>query len=156
MTDHILKLMEKRKQSKNRDTNEHNALNKQINSECKEAKEKWLVNQCEEVEQLEKQYKLREMHNKVKELTFKNPKKKASSCIKDKDGNILFDQEKIADRWVEYITELYEDDREQMPKFQVTSGESIMKDEIQKAIKSMKDWKAAGADELPAEALSTR
>ena len=25
-------------------------------------------------------------------------------------------------RWVEYITELYEDHREQMPKFEVTSG----------------------------------
>ena len=153
MTDHILKLMEKRKHFKNRGTDEYNKLNKQINSECKEAKEQWLINQCEEVEQLEKQYKLREMHSKVKELASKNLKKKTSSCIKDKDGNILFDQEKIADRWVEYITELYGDDREQMPKFQVTSGESIMKDEIQKAIKSMKDGKAVGADELPAEAL---
>ena len=89
----------------------------------------------------------------MKELTSKNTKKKASGCIKDKNGNILFDQEEIAARWVEYITELYEDDREQMPKFEVTSGESIMKDEIQKALKSMKDGKATGTDELPAEAL---
>ena len=49
---------------------------KQINLACKEAKEKWLVNECEEVEQLEKQYKSREMHNKVKELTSKNTKRK--------------------------------------------------------------------------------
>ena len=54
---------------------------------------------------------------------------------------------------MEYITELYEDHREQMPKFEVTSGESIMKEEIQKALKSMKDGKATGTDELPAEAL---
>ena len=54
-----------------------NIINKQINSACKEAKEKWLVNQCEEVEQLEKQYKSREMHNKVKELTSKNTKKES-------------------------------------------------------------------------------
>ena len=40
-----------------------------------------------------------------------------------------------------------------MLKFEVTSGESIMKDEIRKAIKSMKDGKATGTDELPAEAL---
>ena len=81
------------------------------------------------------------MHNKVKELTSKNTKKKASGCIKDKNGNILFDQEEIAARWVEYITELYEDHREQMPKFEVTSGASIKKEEIQKALKSMKDEK---------------
>ena len=105
------------------------------------------------MEQLEKQCKSREMHNKVKELTSKNTKKKASGCIKDKNGNILFNQEEIAARWVEYITELYEDHREQMPKFEVTSGASIMKEAIQKALKSMKDGKATGPDELPAEAL---
>ena len=49
---------------------------------------------------------------------------------KGKNGNILFDQQEVVARWVEYITELYEDDTEQMPKFEVTSGESIMKDEI--------------------------
>ena len=145
MTDHILNLMENRKQFKNSDKDEYNRLNKQINLACTEAKEKWLVNQCEEVEQLEKQYKSREMHNNVKELTSKNTKKKASGCIKDKNGNILFDQEEIAARWVEYITDLYEDHREQMPKFEVTSGASIMKEEIQKALKSMKDGKATGS-----------
>ena len=72
------------------------------------------------------------MHNKVKEVTFKNTKKKASGCIKDKNGNILFNQEEIAARWVEYIAELYEDHREQMPKFEVTSGASIMKKKYRK------------------------
>ena len=67
--------------------------------------------------------------------------------------NILFNQEEIAARWVEYITELYEDHREQMPKFEVTSGASIMKEEIQKALKSMKDGKATGTYELPAKPL---
>ena len=51
-------------------------------------------------------------------------------------------QEEIAGRWVEYITELYEDHRKQMPKIEVTSGASIMKEEIQKALKSMKYGKA--------------
>ena len=51
MTNHILNLMENRKQFKNSDKNEYNRINKQINLACKEAKEKWLVNQCEYVEQ---------------------------------------------------------------------------------------------------------
>ena len=85
----------------------------------------------------------------MKELTSKNTKKKACECIKDKNGNILFNQQEIAARWVEYITELYEDHREQMPKFEVTSGAIIMTEEIQKALKSMKDGKATGTDELP-------
>ena len=53
MTDHILNLMENRKQFKNTYKDEYNRLNNQINLACKEAKEKWLVIQCEEVEQLE-------------------------------------------------------------------------------------------------------
>ena len=54
MTDHILNLMENRRQFQNSDKDEYNRLNKQINSACKEAKEKWPVNQCEEVEQFGK------------------------------------------------------------------------------------------------------
>ena len=54
MTDHILNPMENRKQFKNSDKDEYNRLNKQINLACKEAKEKWLVKQCEEVEELKK------------------------------------------------------------------------------------------------------
>ena len=43
MTDHILNLMENRKQFKNSDKDECNRLNKQIKLACEEAKEKWLV-----------------------------------------------------------------------------------------------------------------
>ena len=78
---------------------------------------------------------------------------KASGCINDKNGNILFNQEEITARWVEYITELYEDHREQMPKFEVTSGANILKEEVQKALKTMKYGKATGPDDLPPEAL---
>ena len=40
---------------------------------------------------------------------------------------------------------------------EVTIGASIMKEEIQKALKSMKDGKATGTDELPARSTeSTR
>ena len=38
-----------------------------------------------------------------------------------------------------------------MPKFEVTSGASIVKEEIQKALKAMKDGKATGPDELLAQ-----
>ena len=85
MTDHILNLMENRKQFKNSNKDEYNRLNKQINLACKEAKDKWLVSQCEEVEQLEKkQCKSREMNINGKEITSTNTKKKASGCIKEK------------------------------------------------------------------------
>ena len=63
------------------------------------------------------------------------------------------DQEDIANRWAEYITELYNEDRREMPSFEVTSGENIMKEEVELVIKSMKDKKAAGPDGLSTETL---
>ena len=65
--------------------------------------------QCEEIECLEKQHKTKEMYDKVKELNKKCTLKGGGS-ITDKNGKILFDQEEIDKRWVEYIKELYDDD----------------------------------------------
>ena len=65
-------------------------------------KENWLNEQCEEIESLEKQHKTKEMYDKVRELT-KNVHLKGGGSITDKNGKILFDQEEIDKRWVEYI-----------------------------------------------------
>ena len=57
-----------------------------------------------------KQHKTKEMYDKVKELT-KKCTLKGGGYITDKNGKILFEQEEIDKRWVEYIKELYDDDR---------------------------------------------
>ena len=141
------------KKCKNIDSDKYKQLNKEIEKICRQTKEKWYADQCEEIELLEKQYKTREMHKKVKDLTNRHSRKTASGCIKDKNGKLLFDQEDIAIRWAEYITELYNDDRGEMPSFEVTSGKNIMKEEVELVIKSMKEKKATGPDGLSTEAL---
>ena len=108
MNDEILSKMEQRKNVKNK-AMEYNVINKEIVDECRQAKENWLTEQCEEIVSLEKQYKTKEMYDKVKELRKKCIQKDGGS-ITDKNGKILFDQEDIAKRWVEYIKELYDDD----------------------------------------------
>ena len=65
---------------------------------------------------------------------------------------ILFDHEEIAKRWVENIKELYDDDQEPMPQFEITSGQSILK-EVEEAMQSMKKGKATGSDEISTEML---
>ena len=92
------------------------------------------------------------MYDKVKELTKKCTQKVGGS-ITDKNGKILFDQKEIAKRWVEYINELYDDDREPMPHFEITSGQNILKEEVEKAIPSMKKGKATGSDGISTEML---
>ena len=108
MNNKILSKMEERKNVKNK-TTEYNVISKEIVGECRQAKENWLNEQCKEIESLEKQHKTKEMHDKVKELTKKCTLKSGGS-IADKYGKILFDQEEIVKRWVEYIKELYDDD----------------------------------------------
>ena len=92
------------------------------------------------------------MYDKVKKLTKKWTQKGGGS-ITDKNGKILFDQEEIAKRLAEYIKELYDDYWEPMPQFEITSGQSILKEEVEKAIQSMKRGKATGSDEISTEML---
>ena len=40
-----------------------------------------------------------------------------------------------------------------MPTFPITSGEGILKEEVQKVIKSMKEGKAMGPDKISTEML---
>ena len=49
------------------------------------------------------------MYDKVRQLK-KKCTQKGEGSITDKNGKMLFDQEEIAMRWVEYIKELYDDD----------------------------------------------
>ena len=143
VNDEILSKMEQRRTVKNK-TTEYNVINKEIVDECRQAKENWLNERCEEIESLEKQHKTKERYDEVKELTKKCTLKGGGS-ITDKNEKILFGQEEIDKRWVEYIKELYDNDREPMPQFEIRSGQSILK-EVEKTIQSMKKGKATGSD----------
>ena len=75
------------------------------------------------------------MHEKIKNLTNKTNERNQASCIMDKDGKFLFEQECISKSWVEYTLNLYNDYRDCMPPFPITSEESILKEKARKAIK---------------------
>ena len=152
MTDKILNMMEKRKKAAHSDRSEYKRLHRKITGACRKAQDEWLKKQCKEIEQLEKDFEVKKMHKKVREMTG-NSNKKEDGCIRDKDGNVLFDKEDVLERWAKYVEELYEDERGEIPKFEPDVGEEIMQEEVEKAIKGMKDGKAAGPDEIPVEAL---
>ena len=58
-------------------------------------------------------------------------------------------------RWVEYIKELYDDNREPLPQFTTATGQNILKEEVENVTHLMKNGKATGPDDLPAEALKS-
>ena len=153
MTDDILNMMDERKAYKNVDRNKYNQLNKEIINDCRKAKETWFNKQCEEIEELEKNHNSREMHAKVKDLWQNKKYNNSNGCIMDKGGNLLFDEKDVANRWKEYITELYDDNRADIPRFTMTTGNNILQEEVQKAISSMRKGKATGSDEISTEML---
>ena len=78
------------------------------------------------------------MCEKVKEVTWTNRKKSGNSCIKNKEGKVLFDQQEIQDRWTEYIERLFNDERGEIPELENLNAPIILKEEVKKAIDTLR------------------
>ena len=59
-------------------------------------------------------------------------------------------------RWKEYTQELFQDDRGERPLIEnANEGPSILKEEVESALKKMKNNKAAGPDEIRVELIKS-
>ncbi|XP_030754530.1 uncharacterized protein LOC115881253 [Sitophilus oryzae] len=87
MNDDILHLMEERRSFKNQDQQKYQLINKEIRKKIRAAKEAWFVNQCKEVEELQKRHDTFNLHKRVKELTGVNTNR--THNLVDKDGNLI-------------------------------------------------------------------
>ena len=65
ITDDILNKMDEIKAVKGRNEECYQQLSKGISNDCKVAKENWLNEQCREVEDLERQFRTKEIHQKL-------------------------------------------------------------------------------------------
>ena len=66
------------------------------------------------------------------------------------------EKEKILERWAEYISELYHDERGDTPPIMKNvDGPPIMKDEVRKAVKLIKKGKTAGPDKITVEMIES-
>ena len=154
MTEDILQLMDTRKKLKGKDNIQYNNVSREIKRKCKEEKENWWSKQCDEIEKLENQHKTKEMHDKIKEVTGGKKRTRGSECIKDKDGNILFEEEEVKRRWEEYVGELFDDNRGDVPTIEnEDDGEDILVQEVEQAIKELKTNKAPGMDGITSEMI---
>ena len=152
MTEEIINLMEDRRKAKS-NIDLYKTLNTQIKDKCNEAKEKWINEQCKEIENnltVDSKY----MHSKIKDI--KGTKGcTASNCIKAKDGNLLMEREDVLNRWSEYIEDLFQDDRGEKPIIKKDmDGPPILKEEVSAAIRKMKHGKAVGPDNIPIEVFA--
>ena len=82
MTDEILNMMEKRKKAAHSDRSEYKRLHRKITGACRKAQDEWLKKQCKEIEQLEKDFEVKKMHKKVREMTGNSKKRMDAYGIK--------------------------------------------------------------------------
>ena len=61
---------------------------------------------------------------------------------------MLFDDDKITDRWVEYVNELYDDVRNDMPDIDHDEGCDIIISETKVAVRNLNNGKSSGIDKI--------
>ena len=152
MTDEILSIMDKRKMAKN--SPEYKTYDQEIRRKCRQEKEKWCNQKCNEIEESQKTNATKKMHDSIKELAGnKKNSNSGGSCIKDKEGNMIFEREKILERWAEYIGDLFADTRPTLPTPSNDRGPPILKEEVEKAIRKSQTGKAPGDDGITVEMI---
>ncbi|CAF4403007.1 unnamed protein product [Didymodactylos carnosus] len=167
ITDEMIGKMEERRKWKGINTEDGRKMYRKLNNELRritdKASEDWWKRECNELELLNKQGKADLVYSMVKKLTGSKKAQSNIHTIKNKDGTLLTDPKLMRQRWKEYIEELYaKDDQPTEEEIDLESemdvevdnaGPGILDDEIEAAIRQMKDKNAEGIDEIPAELL---
>src|SRR5215469_2475518 len=107
---------------------------------------------CMDIENLSKRDQ-QMMYEKVSELTRESMYKQGKA-IKKKDGTVVIEKEEVMERWEEYISELFRENRQENINIQYNEeGPPIMKEEMEDAMNKMKFGKVVGNDGIAFEML---
>ena len=83
----------------------YRTVNRQIKKGMKKAKEDWIGEQCENIEDSLKKNNSKRAYHLVKDLT--STKQERTKTIQNKSGTCLTENEDVLKRWTEYCSELY-------------------------------------------------
>ena len=140
-----------RRKFKSIDDQRYKSINRMIHKECNKARETWMNDRCMDIENLSKRDQ-QMIYEKVSELTRERMYKQGKA-IKKKDGTVVMGKEEVMERWNEYISELFRDNRQENINIQYNGeGPPILKEEVEDAIK-MKFGKTVGNDRIALEML---
>ena len=112
-----------------------------------------LAAQCDVIEQLDAAHKTNLMHSHIRLVTGRKRGSNSTTCIMDKEGNIIMEKEKILSLWYVYIGELYNDDRGDMPEIVAKVDSPITQREVEHALRGMPMKKSPGPDDITTEVL---
>ena len=91
----------------------------------------------------------------VKDLT--TVKRGNSATVPDRSGKCLTEEREKLSRWTKYCTELYNHKANgdpsvlDCPQTDTENDHPILRKEVEAAVQSLKKWKSAGVDNIPAE-----
>ena len=149
----ILQMMEQRRLAKG-NVALYNLLDREIGQDCRTAKKTMLTEQCQVIEQLDAAHKSNLMHSQIKLVTGRKRGNNTTTCIEDKNGDIIMEKDEILSRWSEYIGELYNDDnRGDMPDIAAEVESPITRREVEHALRGMPEKKSPGHDGITTEML---
>ena len=150
--------LKNKKNNKNRDgMAQYRAVNLKIKKGMKKAKENWIGEQCQNIDDCLKKNNSKKAYKLVQDLT--GTKQERITTIQNKGGTCLTENEDILKRCTEYCSELYNyratGDPEvlNVPPATNNANHPILREEVEAAMKSLKKGKSAGVDNIPAELL---
>ncbi|KAF6203332.1 hypothetical protein GE061_003750 [Apolygus lucorum] len=153
----ITRKIERRRTLKNATTEEgkreYRALRNEINRDAKQAKEEHMNEKCKEVETLITEGKNERAFRAVKEF-FGGQQRFRCNGIENEEGNVVYDNRQVADRWKRYLQNLYDGDivdsllENDTEVDEERIGEPILREEFDSALKNLKERKAPGIDNL--------
>ena len=145
------------RQQKQQASDRHSALSKKVKKELREDKRMYFKTFADEAEKVASKGDFKTLYATIRILSGRHFN--LNRPVRNKEGRLLVIVEDQLTRWKEHFQEvLNRTASEQKP--QLNPGDSldinireITKEEIHKALSSLKNGKAAGTDNIPAEAL---
>ena len=155
VTGDLLEMCDKQRQlKKDKSTTEVATKYREINNaiKMKRAKENWIEEQCNEIENNINKNNSKRAFQIVNNLTEKRLPK--TSSIQEKDGKLLTEGKHIINRWTEYCSDLYNHQSNGDPSI-LNCPQANEDDDfpVPAAIKSLMRGKAAGIDNIPSELI---
>ncbi|XP_073670704.1 uncharacterized protein [Paramisgurnus dabryanus] len=135
----------------------YNEADRKVKRNCRRDKRKWILSLATEAEEAASKHDMKTLYKITK--TLGGRRRQINKPVKDKEGKLLATKEQQMERWREHFKEILNrlppsDPPEIEPQTEMLDIqiEPPSKAEIHKAIRSLKNGKAAGPDGIPPEA----
>ena len=151
-----MQLAEKRRKIKvlEHNSEKYKELTAEFRRKARKDKEKYLKDECKEMENRRIGGRPKDFFKKIKEITGRYTAKVGT--IKSADGKDLTEDAQIKQRWQEYVEKLYERDKRLCDTFmhkEYDHQREIIVSEIEWAINELANGKSLGTDNIQVELI---